>query len=435
MPSTASTTFEDMIEGKLLAAIATGTTAGVTVKIKQFNGATPTWPTAAHRLKIVQKTATNNKVEKVDVAAGTTQSGQTVTLGTLTRALPLDNGTDFTGSGTAQTFAAGADVFLAWDSHDAAQTAKKDLANTFTTHQTISSTNELRFADSATAVWDDGTSLSFKDSTTATKTLAQLAALSGSDEKLKVSIDDTNARYLAEKLTGGDGISVTVINDAGDEDLDIDIDLATDPGLEFSAGQLRAKIDSTGLTRTSSGLGLPTPGADGQVLTSNGTVWASEALPGTLRPFLSPIADSASFGALGAETDAPAGFLKTFLDGDLAAGDVVHFEFCAHYTQGTTPKNVVAKLKLGSTALVTFATQTGASGSFWARGKFIVRTIAGSLEHNIEFDSTNPKAMTAVTEAVNTTVVFKPTVTFAADTTSPSAIVDYFHVYKISAPA
>lgn len=132
MPSTASTTYADYIEGKLLSAIGTGTTTGVKYKIKQVNGETPVHPTAAHRLKIVQRTANGIKVEKVGVAAGTSMSGQTVTLGTLTRALPLDDGTDFTGSGTAQSFSAGADVFLSWDSHDAAQTLKSDIVNTIT---------------------------------------------------------------------------------------------------------------------------------------------------------------------------------------------------------------------------------------------------------------------------------------------------------------
>ncbi len=137
MGSTASTTYQDLIEGKLMIAVGTGTTTNVTVKVKQINGVTPTWPTAAHRLHVIQRTATTNKAEVWGVAAGTTQSGQTVTLGTLTRAIPLSDGTDFTGSGTAQSFYAGADVFLAWDAHDAAQSVKKDIANTFTADQTF----------------------------------------------------------------------------------------------------------------------------------------------------------------------------------------------------------------------------------------------------------------------------------------------------------
>ncbi len=139
MVSTAQAGYSDYIEGKLIAAITTSTTTGIQVKIKQINMATPTWPTVAHRIKIIQRTATNNKVEELAVAAGTTQSGQTVTLGTCTRALSLSDGTNFSGSaGTAQSFAAGADVFITWDSHDAAMTPKLDIANTFTAANTFS---------------------------------------------------------------------------------------------------------------------------------------------------------------------------------------------------------------------------------------------------------------------------------------------------------
>lgn len=149
MPSTATTTWQDGIEGKLLTAVTTSTTTGITFKIKQINGATPTAPTAAFRLKVVQKTALNIKVEKWGVAAGTTQSGQTVTLGTVTRALSLTDGTTFAGSGTAQAFAAGADVFITWDNQDAALTAKTDLANTFTATNTFTSGLVMTATDKA----------------------------------------------------------------------------------------------------------------------------------------------------------------------------------------------------------------------------------------------------------------------------------------------
>lgn len=256
-PSVAPTAYQDLLEGKLIAKVTTSTTTGVKVKVKLVNGVAPTWTTVAHRVKVMQKTATVSKAEVWDVAAGTTQSGQTVTLGTITRALPLDDGTDFTGSGTAQSFAAGANVFLAWDSHDAAQSAKLDLANTFSANQTISSTNELRFADSATAIWDDGTTLRFKSSSQGSVTLDTLAATGGSDEKVSVSSNDTTPDYLVNKVTGGDGITVTETDDAGDETLDIDIDLDTDPGLEFDSGELRVKVKTSGgITRDSDGLSV-----------------------------------------------------------------------------------------------------------------------------------------------------------------------------------
>lgn len=181
--------------------------------------------------------------------------------------------------GTGRVWAKGAKFTVVADATYFQSGVFTNVANTFIEDQTLAQDVELQFDDSGTAIWDDGTDLNFKSSTTAAKTLAQLAAAGGSDEKAAVSINDTTPDYLVNKITGGDGITVTETDDAGDETLDIDVQLAADPGLEIDSGGLRAKIDATGLTRTSSGLGLPTPGADGQVLTSSGTAWASEALP------------------------------------------------------------------------------------------------------------------------------------------------------------
>jgi hypothetical protein len=259
MPSTAAAGYKDLLEGKLLAGVSTSTTTGITLKVKQVNGATPTWTTIAHRVKVIQRTATNNKAELWDVAAGTSQSGTTVTLGTVTRALSLTDGTSFAATGTAQSFAAGADVFLSWDAHDAAQTPKLDIANSFAANQTITSTNELRFADSATAIWDDGSDLNFKSSAQSVRTLSQLASLSGSNDKVKITSNDTTESYLASKLTAGDGLTATETNDGSNETLDLDIELASDPGLEFSSAALRAKIKSAGgITRDSNGLSVNT---------------------------------------------------------------------------------------------------------------------------------------------------------------------------------
>ena len=157
MGSTAQASYGDGLEAKLITAITTSTTTGVTLKVKKVNGVSPTWKTGVHRFTITQRTATNNKREKIEVAAGTTQSGQTVTLGTLTRALSLYDGTNFTGSvGTAQSFAAGADVYITWDSQDAAMTAKLDLNNAFTGNNTHAGTETFN-----ATVTLDGTTTNF----------------------------------------------------------------------------------------------------------------------------------------------------------------------------------------------------------------------------------------------------------------------------------
>ena len=297
MPSVSN--FQTALEGVLITQITAAATTA-TVRVKEINGVTPTWLTTAHRITIIQKDRTATKVEVVDVAAGTTQSGSTVTLGTMTRGLPLD-GSGFTGTGTAQVFRSGAKVIVTWDAQAGRQTAFKDLANTFSDHQTISGTNELRFNSSATAVWKNADGdLSFKDANNATKTLSDLAAAAGSDEKVAISANDTTPDYLVNKITGGDGVTVTETGDGGDETLDIDLDLATDPGLEISSGALRVKVKASGgVTRDSDGLSI-TDGVIGtQTTLLPDNAAQKSAAAGTLAPgYLTAVTGSGTTTAL-----------------------------------------------------------------------------------------------------------------------------------------
>lgn len=76
------------------------------------------------------------------------------------------------------------------------------------------------------------------------------------DVKVKVSNLDTTGDYLADKIVAGDGISETD-SGAGDATLTLDVDLATDPGLEFDSNALRVKVKSGGgITRDSDGLSV-----------------------------------------------------------------------------------------------------------------------------------------------------------------------------------
>lgn len=52
----------------------------------------------------------------------------------------------------------------------------------------------------------------------------KLSSGSGTDEKAKVSSNDTTSDYLINKLTAGDGLKWTEVNDAGDEDYKIEDD-------------------------------------------------------------------------------------------------------------------------------------------------------------------------------------------------------------------
>lgn len=183
--------------------------------------------------------------------------------------------------GTGRVWAKGAKFTVVADATYFQSGVFTNVANTFTANQTLSSTNELRFADSATAIWDDGTSLSFKDSTTATKTLAQLSAAAGTDEKAKVSIDDTTGDYLLNKLTAGAGVTLTETNPAGDEEITI---AAVNT---VATGHTGLSTITTGGLLVGAGTSNMTiigPGTNGQVPMSNGTTIAmAQAVPiGTL---------------------------------------------------------------------------------------------------------------------------------------------------------
>jgi predicted ribosome-associated RNA-binding protein Tma20 len=222
---------------------------------------------------IVQQTRTQIKAEKVEVASAS-QSGSTVTLGTITRAQPFGDGTDFTGSGTAQSFAAGARVYMTINTHFAEQTALKDVANTFSDHQLITSTNELRFADTATAIWDDGTNLSFKDSANSTITLATIAAAAGADQKVGIDTGATAGFLGAASNDGvlrtGNGLSYT---DGGDF-VTIDTQILKDGSateLTISSGAVTltssAHTIDTESDAASDDLDTISGGADGNYLT------------------------------------------------------------------------------------------------------------------------------------------------------------------------
>jgi len=74
-------------------------------------------------------------------------------------------------------------------------------------------------------IWKDSNDMKFRDDNTPATTLTQLASWVGADQKVAVSATDTTTWVLNVKLTAGDGLKKTIINPAGDESLDLDIDL------------------------------------------------------------------------------------------------------------------------------------------------------------------------------------------------------------------
>jgi hypothetical protein len=370
------------LEGVLINAAATGTTTGVTVKVKPINGANPTWLTGAHRVTVVQKTRTQTKVEVWGVASAT-QSGATVTLGTLTRALSLSDGTDFTGTGTAQSFTAGALVYVTLDVRDAEQMARKDLANTFTNDNTLATTKKWYLGDTGNYIKGTaGGDIALKSNTTTEKTLADLAAAVGSDEKVLVSVTDTTRGYLLAKIpnpTNG-GIVMTQTGGGGDETLVPSINLDTNPGLVLGSNKLKAKVKAnSGITLDADGLSIATQGAAGTILTSTG---ASSA-----PTFQSPVhtvkvvaINVTASSALSNPTSVTAFDTGTYTipANDLVAGVAYEFEATGTVTYGTSGAFDLTFM-LDTVAATYSVGITSTSTHNWKyRGKIMGTTAAGA---------------------------------------------------------
>lgn len=103
---------------------------------------------------------------------------------------------------------------------------------------------------------NDAGVMKFRDNEQAEVTLKTLADAAGVNDKVKISNADTTAGYLTDKLTAGDGLSNTIVNPAGNEVLDIDIDLAdTNVFVSTSSGASDsgkvARLNGSGIFDTS----------------------------------------------------------------------------------------------------------------------------------------------------------------------------------------
>jgi len=201
-----------------------------------------------------------DREEFISFGGASVSSGVT-TLSDVTRDLSLTANT-FSGSGTGSQHSGGACTVKLTNYHALYNLkANTDRANTFSAAQTISGTNKLYLNDSDSYIYDNGTDLVFKSTAQAERTLSQLASLSGSNDKIKITSSDTTEGYANSKLNFNDGLVATVTSPAGNEGLQIDLDLATDSGLEISAGKVQVKVKSSGgIVRDSNGLSFDQTG-------------------------------------------------------------------------------------------------------------------------------------------------------------------------------
>ena len=95
-------------------------------------------------------------------------------------------------------------------------------------------TGPVQFDDVNVEIDRVGDDMVFKDVNQSPVTLSELAAAAGTDEKSKVSANDTTSGYLNGKLVSGTGIVLTENNDGGNETLTISTPFNADYGLASS---------------------------------------------------------------------------------------------------------------------------------------------------------------------------------------------------------
>lgn len=331
-------------------------------------------------------------------------------LTTCTRGLPVTNTTaNFTG-GTGRAWAKGAYITVVDSASYNQSTPFKNVANTFTDHQTLDTTKELRFNSSATAVWKDGSNnLSFKDAANGTKTLTQLAAAGGADEKAKVSSNDTTQGYLNGKLVAGAGITLTENNDAGNETLSV---IATN---SVATGHTGLSTITSGAILTGNGTGnvVPVgPGTSLQIPVSNGSTLAmTSGYTDWLNVMKNTTLDSYSLSAsetyaLQASYTVPA---------TMAAGTTFRFRYHGTYNMNATGSFI--KFNLGSTTVnIQDSANDVADNAYFIEGYWTCVSTGGSgsfiyhITSRFRGTTTTTASTTATTIDTTTTNLFKITV-------------------------
>lgn len=168
------------------------------------------------------------------------------------------------------------DNYIFWQTIQTAVNTKLD-----NTGGNTSTTFDLDLSGSSFRIRKDGNDMKFTDDSQSEISLSTLAAAAGANDKVKASVADTTAGYLQGKFNAGDGLDEAIGSPAGNETLDVSVDvtdfidtsygltedtnnirvnLGTDPGLEFVGGTLEAQVSPTGgLSKTSTGLSLSNP--------------------------------------------------------------------------------------------------------------------------------------------------------------------------------
>lgn len=335
-------------------------TTGIQIAAMNINGSSLAWGNQAGVFEIMEEVEGIQKREWVSYTGGSTDSSNVFTPSGVSRDVARD-ASSTTGSGTGQSFNKGASVRFVDFHYLWNLKANTDRANTYSANQTIASGTKILFGGSSAYVYssDSGTNLKFKDASNSETTLTQIAALTGTDTKARITTNDTTSGFLQDKLPAGNGITMTLGNAAANETLTPAVSLATDPGLEFSSSALRVKIKASGgVTRDSNGLSIDTstiasPPTGGLMAWSTRTAptgWllcngaaASRSTYATLFSTISP-----TIGTVTVTIASPAVF--SFTSHGLLLEDAVYFTTTGALPTGLTANTLYYVISAGLTA-------------------------------------------------------------------------------------
>lgn len=190
-----------------------------------------------------------------------TVAGSETTLGDVVRGLAT-SGNTFVGSSTRAYAHSSAESVELVDYHILLNLkANIDRANTWSADQLFSGSTKLLFNDANNYIQYSGGDLIFKSSSQAAVALSTLASGGGStNDKIKVTINDTTNAYLDNKVVPGSGLIRTINNPGANETYQLDVNLeASNPSLQISSDELGLKIKSAGgLAKDSNGVYVDT---------------------------------------------------------------------------------------------------------------------------------------------------------------------------------
>lgn len=178
----------------------------------------------------------------------TTVSGSETTLGDVVRGLAT-SGNTFVGSATRAYAHSSAESVELVDYHILLNLkANIDRTNTWSADQLFSGTTKLLFNDANNYIQYSGGDLIFKSASQAATTLSTLASGGGStNDKVKITINDTTNKYLDNAISPGDGLIRTILNPGANETYQLNVNLeASNPSLQISSDELGIKIKSGG---------------------------------------------------------------------------------------------------------------------------------------------------------------------------------------------